>query len=103
MFTIQIRWKILSTRLSPGYLRISLRLLHERKVSLYRYLNTTDVTLSPINTTKELLLDLCVRLATIKRVENEFHVLTGFDGFVDKIQKAVKKKESGKNAYFKTI
>jgi ADP-dependent phosphofructokinase/glucokinase len=61
------------------------------------------VTLSPINTTKELLLDLCVRLETIKRAENEFHVLTGFDGFVDRIQKAVKKKESGKNAYFKTI
>lgn len=54
-------------------------------------------------TSKKRLLELLGRLESIFMADSSFKVFIGFDGFVDLIQKAVKKKEEKKNLYFNTI
>lgn len=56
-----------------------------------------------METSARLLLDLIDEIESLSFPERNYRAFAGFDGFVDKIQKAVKKKESGQNTYFKTI
>jgi hypothetical protein len=48
-----------------------------------------------------LLTELCKQLETLRN--SEYTLFIGFDGFIDTIQKAVKKKEYDRSVYFKTI
>lgn len=57
-----------------------------------------------IHTSPELLSTLQHQLGHFQNQIGSLHVLVGFDGFVDKVQKVVKRKESGKtDLYFQTI
>jgi hypothetical protein len=49
------------------------------------------------------LLDLKEKIESLSFTERNYRAFAGFDGFIDKIQKAVKKKEGGQSVYFSTI
>lgn len=53
--------------------------------------------------TKKELLDLKKQLEIIEKSEMTHQAFIGFDGFVDQIQKAVKKKRGGNNTFFGSI
>jgi predicted phosphoribosyltransferase len=53
--------------------------------------------------TSTLLLELRDKLKLLQKQEVTFKAFVGFDGFIDRIQRAVKKKHSEKNEYFATI
>jgi len=53
--------------------------------------------------TKREILELKKQLDNIEKSGTDRQVFIGFDGFVDKIQKAVKKKSGGNNAFFSNI
>ena len=56
-----------------------------------------------METTASLLHELRDKLKLLQKEKPAFRVFVGFDGFVDRIQKVVKKKHSGKDEYFTTI
>ena len=56
-----------------------------------------------METTATLLLELRDKLKILQKEKPAFRAFIGFDGFVDRIQKVVKKKHSEKDEYFSTI
>lgn len=56
-----------------------------------------------METTNALLVELKNKLTALQKQKGAFKALAGFDGFMDRIQKAVKKKHSARNEYFTSI
>ena len=57
-----------------------------------------------METTEKILDQLWHKLIPLRQMkEDKYQVFTGFDGFIDKIQKAVVREEASKDLYFKSV
>lgn len=56
-----------------------------------------------METSASILSELNEQIKSLDFPERNYRAFAGFDGFIDRIQKAVKKRESGQNIYFSTI
>lgn len=56
-----------------------------------------------MQTSVNLLTELLQQLGAVEKTSAEKHVFVGFDGFVDKIRKAVKQKNGSATAYYNTL
>lgn len=56
-----------------------------------------------METTATLLLELRDKLKLLQKQETNFKAFAGFDGFIDRIQKVVRKKHSAKDEYFISV
>lgn len=66
-------------------------------------METGSFNILTMETTTALLVELKSKLKLLHKQEIPFKAFAGFDGFIDRIQKAVKKKHSARDEYFTSI